>query len=123
MEKYGIKKAVELKNNKIYARKRYNEPISEIIAEFLVREYIFEVIEELFSNDIIDVYESNDLIIKIISGLTKYDVAPVIGHLKNKILYFANKEYEINFDGLMIFCLNEFKYKLCKAIEECLYEI
>ncbi len=123
MEKYGIKRGVELKENKIYVKGKYYDVFSQIMTEFIIHEYIFELIEELLSINFIDIYESNDIIIKIIFKLTECDLNNVKIKLKNKIDFFTKTEKEINIDGIMVFCLSEFKYALCRAIEECLYDV
>lgn len=120
LDKYGIKRAAKFLNNKVCVKSKYNIIFSRIIAEYIVCEYIFGIVEELLVQNIIDVYESNELIVKIAYKLPECKLEDVIQKLKLKIYYFINKEKIINLDGLMIFCMREFEYNLFEAIEECL---
>ncbi len=123
MERFGIKKSMIFKDNKIYVKRRYIDLFSRIMSEYLVREYIFMVTEELFSNNEIETYTSDDSIVKIIFKLTEYDLSSIVEDISNKIIYFANKEDRVCLDGVMLFCLNEFKYELFQTIEYCLNEV
>lgn len=120
LDKYGIKKAIKILNNRVYVKKRYNDISAQIMAEYIVCEYIFGIVEELLAQNVINIYESNELILKIMYKLSGSKLETIVHKLKSKIDFFINKEKIINIDGLTIFCMREFEYNLFAAIEECL---
>lgn len=120
LDKYGIKKAIKIINDKVYVKKKYNDIFSQITAEYIVCEYIFGIVEVLLVQNIISIYESNDLILRIVSKLSGGKLETIVRELKFKIDYFINKEKTINIDGIMMFCMREFEYNFFTTIEECL---
>ena len=122
MDKYGIKNAVKIINNKITVKYKYVDIVSRIIAEYIICEYILYIVEELVDQNIIDIYESNDLIIKMFGKLSENKLEDICNKLKFKINYFIKRDSIINITGLMVFAMREFELSLVEMIEVCLCE-
>ena len=95
--------------------------ITPIISEYIVYNYIYDMADEILSDEYAEDYD--DFLIWIAENSNNLEIRYIINALEKKFTFFSKCYKEISLDGFVLFAFNEFRDALTKITEKLIFDI